>query len=156
MCLNIFFKQLLNGSFFYNFNNIGNDSSEEKDDVSKKQKGGESEKSVEEECLEKLGDDDEDESGRVKLGPKTFGSSVEMFDYFYKLQHSWPTNLNINKVKPFFHLGFYLFIYFLKMLLCLVAKKMEIKKRKFKMIVEENCGFKEKNGNNCLISSTCS
>ncbi|GER27142.1 hypothetical protein STAS_02825 [Striga asiatica] len=35
--------------------------------------------------------------GRATVGPKTFGSSVEIFDYFYKLLHAWPTNLNINK-----------------------------------------------------------
>ncbi|KAG9451734.1 hypothetical protein H6P81_004638 [Aristolochia fimbriata] len=33
----------------------------------------------------------------VGLGPKTFGSSVEMFEYFVKLLHSWPPNLNVNK-----------------------------------------------------------
>nr|GMC48343.1 protein DCL, chloroplastic-like [Ipomoea batatas] len=44
------------------------------------------------------GEKKEDESGPVTLGPKTFGSSVEMFDYFYKLLHSWSPNLNVNKV----------------------------------------------------------
>ncbi|PON93586.1 hypothetical protein TorRG33x02_105700 [Trema orientale] len=74
----------------------GADSGEENDGVSKKQKVG-GEKSVEEERLEKkLGEGDE-ESGPVKLGPKTFGSSVEMFDYLYKFLHYWPTNLNVNK-----------------------------------------------------------
>eukprot|EP00249_Psilotum_nudum_P003817 c17308_g1_i1 orf=178-1131(-) len=33
----------------------------------------------------------------VKLGPKMFGSSVEMFNYFYKLLHGWPVNFNMNK-----------------------------------------------------------
>ncbi|CAM8878545.1 unnamed protein product [Rhodiola kirilowii] len=37
------------------------------------------------------------EASEVKLGPKTFGSSTEMFDYFFKLLHYWPTNLNLNK-----------------------------------------------------------
>ncbi|XP_022736856.1 protein EMBRYO DEFECTIVE 514 [Durio zibethinus] len=61
----------------------------ESDEVSKKQK---LEKSVEEERLE-----EKSESGRVRLGPKDFGSSVEMFDYFYTLLHYWPTQLNLNK-----------------------------------------------------------
>lgn len=73
---------------------------EEDEGVSKKQKV---EKSVEEARLEKLGgeggDEGNEESGQVDLGPKKFGSSVEMFDYFYKFLHSWPTNVNINKVK---------------------------------------------------------
>ncbi|XP_019152290.1 PREDICTED: protein DCL, chloroplastic-like [Ipomoea nil] len=43
------------------------------------------------------GEKKEDKSGPVTLGPKTFVSSVEMFDYFYKLLHSWSTNLNVNK-----------------------------------------------------------
>lgn len=55
------------------------------------------ETSVEEERLEKLGGGEED-AGRVNLGPKEFGSSVEMFDYFYKFLHYWPPNLNVNKV----------------------------------------------------------
>ncbi|VFR01223.1 unnamed protein product [Cuscuta campestris] len=38
-----------------------------------------------------------DGSGRVTLGPKSFGSSVEMFDYFYKLLHYWTPNFDINK-----------------------------------------------------------
>ena len=66
---------------------------EESDEVSKKQKV---EKSLEEERLEKtLGSS---ESGQVRLGPKEFGSSMEMFDYFYYLLHYWPTQLNLNKV----------------------------------------------------------
>ncbi|CAN6717777.1 unnamed protein product [Malus baccata var. baccata] len=54
------------------------------------------EKLPEEERLEeKLGEGEN--SGRVSLGPKSFGSSVEMFDYFYKFLHYWPTDLNVNK-----------------------------------------------------------
>lgn len=67
--------------------------SEGNDAVAKKTKV---EKSPEEERLEKLGEGKE--SGRVSLGPKSFGSSVEMFDYFYKLLHYWPTDLSVNKV----------------------------------------------------------
>lgn len=75
---------------------------EEDDVVSKKQKV---EKSVEEARLEKLAGEGEaegnDGSGRVDLGPKKFESSVEMFDYFYKFLHFWPTNVKVNKVKAF-------------------------------------------------------
>ncbi|XVF11918.1 hypothetical protein REPUB_Repub08aG0069400 [Reevesia pubescens] len=66
--------------------------SEESDEASKKQKV---EKSVEEERLEK--NSGSSESGRVRLGPKEFGSSVEMFDYFYNLLHYWPSRFNLNK-----------------------------------------------------------
>lgn len=88
---------------------------EEDDDVLKKQKF---EKSVEEDRLEKLGGGEEEGEGDgsgpvksdpVKLGPKEFGSSVEMFDYFFKLLHFWPTNVNINKVNP---LVFFLVTFF--------------------------------------------
>ncbi|KAJ7978431.1 Protein DCL chloroplastic [Quillaja saponaria] len=71
------------------------ESKEDDDGVSKKQKV---EKSVEEERFEKIdGEDQEKESGPVTLGPKTFGSAVEMYDYFYKFLHYWPPNLNVNK-----------------------------------------------------------
>ncbi|KAG8496716.1 hypothetical protein CXB51_007906 [Gossypium anomalum] len=66
---------------------------EETEDVSKKQK---LEKSVEEERLEKKSDESP-ESGRVRLGPKEFGSSSEMLDYFCYLLHHWGTQLNFNK-----------------------------------------------------------
>ncbi|XVF09066.1 hypothetical protein REPUB_Repub07fG0059000 [Reevesia pubescens] len=65
---------------------------EESDEASKKQKV---ENSVEEERLEKKSESSE--AGRVRLGPKEFGSSVEMFDYFYNLLHYWPTQFNLNK-----------------------------------------------------------
>lgn len=57
------------------------------------------EKSVEEERLEKAGGDDkgEEEPVPVSLGPKSFRSSVELFDYFYKFLHHWPVNLNVNQ-----------------------------------------------------------
>lgn len=71
------------------------DGGEGNGDVSKKQKIDE--KSVEEERLEKK--EVVNGSGRVKLGPKEFGSSIEMFDYFYKFLHFWPPNLNVNKVR---------------------------------------------------------
>ncbi|KAL6318774.1 hypothetical protein AAG906_001247 [Vitis piasezkii] len=63
------------------------------DAVTKKQKV---EKSVEEERLEKL-EAEVVETGRFSLGPKTFGSSVEMFDHFFKFLHYWPANLDVNK-----------------------------------------------------------
>ncbi|KAK8493210.1 hypothetical protein V6N13_021456 [Hibiscus sabdariffa] len=37
------------------------------------------------------------DSDRVRLGPKEFGSSLEMFDYFYNFLHYWPTQFNLNK-----------------------------------------------------------
>ncbi|KAK7265797.1 hypothetical protein RJT34_33420 [Clitoria ternatea] len=54
----------------------------DEDGVSKKQKKEEEEKVA---------------SGPVKLGFKTFATSVEMFDYFYNLLHAWPLNLKFNK-----------------------------------------------------------
>uniref|UniRef100_A0A803L981 RWP-RK domain-containing protein n=1 Tax=Chenopodium quinoa TaxID=63459 RepID=A0A803L981_CHEQI len=75
---------------------------EEADDaeVTAKKQKVEEEKSVEESRMEKLeeeGDGKPEPEGPVVLGPKTFGSSVEMFDYFYKLLHHWPTNIYFNK-----------------------------------------------------------
>ncbi|KAJ4973315.1 hypothetical protein NE237_006489 [Protea cynaroides] len=78
---------------------------EEDESASKKQKD---EKSVEEVRLENVGQDvqkeesqekgeEGKESGPVSLGPKTFSSSEEMFNYFYKFLHHWPPNLNVNK-----------------------------------------------------------
>lgn len=94
---------------------------EEGDDgVPKKQKVGDegaedAERSVEEERLDKVKEGGENGSDRVKVGPKEFGSSVEMFDYFYKLLHFWPPSLNVNKVgttffnfTPYFHFVFVL------------------------------------------------
>ncbi|KAH9606273.1 hypothetical protein KSS87_014941 [Heliosperma pusillum] len=76
----------------------------ENDVVSKKQKvengeEEEEEKSVEEVRMETVvEEEDEDEKvGPVNLGPKTFGTSIEMFDYFYKLLHHWPISLHANK-----------------------------------------------------------
>ncbi|XP_043725517.1 protein EMBRYO DEFECTIVE 514-like [Telopea speciosissima] len=78
---------------------------EEGEDGSKKQKV---EKSAEEERLENLGrnseneeaqekDEEDNKSGPVSLGPKSFSSSEEMFNYFNKFLHHWPPNLNVNK-----------------------------------------------------------
>ncbi|XP_058733218.1 protein EMBRYO DEFECTIVE 514-like [Vicia villosa] len=36
-------------------------------------------------------------SGPVKLGNKTFGSSLELFDYFNTFLHAWGLNLDVNK-----------------------------------------------------------
>ncbi|KAL5722807.1 hypothetical protein ACHQM5_006279 [Ranunculus cassubicifolius] len=61
--------------------------------INKKQKvEGEEEKSVEEERLE-----EEVKKGPVDLGPKSFGSSEEMFNYFHKFVHYWPMNFDINQ-----------------------------------------------------------
>ncbi|XP_022868796.1 protein EMBRYO DEFECTIVE 514-like [Olea europaea var. sylvestris] len=57
------------------------------------------EKSVEEQRLENLEDNEAEtvESAPVSLGPKVFESSKEMFDYFYKFLHTWPPSINVNK-----------------------------------------------------------
>ncbi|CAH9095811.1 unnamed protein product [Cuscuta epithymum] len=39
----------------------------------------------------------DERSGPVTLGPKSFCSSADMFDYFYKLLHFWTPNVDINK-----------------------------------------------------------
>ncbi|RAL53642.1 hypothetical protein DM860_012257 [Cuscuta australis] len=36
-------------------------------------------------------------SGPVTVGPKRFGSSVEMFRYFHRLLSSWSPNVNVNR-----------------------------------------------------------
>lgn len=72
----------------------------EKEDATKKLKV---DKSVEEERFENLDgsktvdEEKKDVSGPISVGPKNFGSSVEVFNYFYKLLHSWSPNLNLNK-----------------------------------------------------------
>lgn len=58
---------------------------EEKEEDGKEEKGGTEEQKKEE------------EKEFVKLGPKNFGSSVEMFDYFLKLLHSWLPCIDINE-----------------------------------------------------------
>lgn len=67
-----------------------------KDEASKKKKV---EKSEEDERLNKVGEGEKgrEPSGPVRLGPKTFASSSEMFNYFYNFVQFWPANLNINK-----------------------------------------------------------
>ncbi|XP_073317855.1 uncharacterized protein [Primulina huaijiensis] len=42
-------------------------------------------------------EEEEEEAVAASVGMKTFGSSVEMFDYFYKLLHTWPANIDLNK-----------------------------------------------------------
>lgn len=78
----------------------------EKEDATKKLKV---DKSVEEERFENLDgsktvdEEKKDVSGPISVGPKNFGSSVEVFNYFYKLLHSWSPNLNLNKVSCFMY-----------------------------------------------------
>ncbi|CAL5372395.1 unnamed protein product [Camellia sinensis] len=56
------------------------------------------EKSAEEDRLDQLeGTEGDKESDRVSVGPKSFVSSVDMFDYFYKFLHYWAPNVNVNK-----------------------------------------------------------
>ncbi|CAN1137888.1 Protein EMBRYO DEFECTIVE 514 [Linum perenne] len=67
-------------------------------DASKKQKV--EEKSAEEDRLEGAGTEvgkSAEEVKEVCLGPKKFGTAVEMFDYFFKLLHVWPPNVDLNK-----------------------------------------------------------
>ncbi|KAM7483317.1 hypothetical protein LguiB_007900 [Lonicera macranthoides] len=79
----------------------GDEPEKEKNGVEKKQKVDE--KSVEEQRLEEKQVTEAVDGGEkekvppVSVGPKSFGSSVEMFDYFYKLLHFWTPNLNLNK-----------------------------------------------------------
>ncbi|KAF8039355.1 hypothetical protein BT93_B1785 [Corymbia citriodora subsp. variegata] len=63
---------------------------EDEEDEDEDEEEEEEEKSVEEERLEKG-------SVPAKVGPKEFGSAVEMFDYFFKFLHFWPANVNVNK-----------------------------------------------------------
>ncbi|KAG9154742.1 hypothetical protein Leryth_014237 [Lithospermum erythrorhizon] len=70
----------------------------DEDEDSEATKKLKSEKSVEEQRLENNKVSDvEQECTEAKLGPKTFGSSVEMFDYFFKFLRFWTPNININK-----------------------------------------------------------
>jgi hypothetical protein len=48
---------------------------------------------------ESKGGKEGEEGKSVKLGPKEFASSVEMFDYFFALLHSWSPQLDFNKVR---------------------------------------------------------
>lgn len=64
------------------------------------QKGGEGDDGGEEnECGDggEAKKEEEKKVGPVKLGPKTFNTAVEMFDYFYNFLHHWPLNVNVNK-----------------------------------------------------------
>lgn len=98
---------------------------EDGDEAEKDENGGDKkqkvvEKSVEEQRLEGSvkteavdGENGKGMQGPVSVGFKSFGTSVEMFDYFFKFLHSWSPNVNINKViicRPIlcFHLFDYL------------------------------------------------
>ncbi|XP_020586335.1 uncharacterized protein LOC110028709 [Phalaenopsis equestris] len=66
----------------------------ENEEVGGEDRGGEEvKKTVEVEEIRK----EETDPAAGKVGPKAFVSSVEMFEYFHKLLHDWPTNLDINK-----------------------------------------------------------
>lgn len=56
-------------------------------------KDDQEEKKVDLEELEK-----EEKKILLCLGPRVFGPSTEMFDYFMKLLHSWSSNVSVNKV----------------------------------------------------------
>lgn len=67
---------------------------EEEGEEEEEDEGGEEE---EEEEAEEVAEEGK-EPVSVNLGPKTFNSSAKMYDYFNKLLHYWPTNINVNKV----------------------------------------------------------
>ncbi|XP_045790343.1 protein EMBRYO DEFECTIVE 514-like [Trifolium pratense] len=71
---------------------------EDEKGVSKKQKKKKKQK-VEAEEKKKVVEAEEKKkpSGPVKLGHKTFASSLELFDYFNTFLHAWRPNLNVNK-----------------------------------------------------------
>ncbi|XP_073036739.1 uncharacterized protein [Primulina eburnea] len=50
-----------------------------------------------EDKIEEQKEEEEEEAAGASVGMKSFGSSVEMFDYFYKLLHTWPANIDLNK-----------------------------------------------------------
>ncbi|XP_057524395.1 protein EMBRYO DEFECTIVE 514-like isoform X2 [Amaranthus tricolor] len=88
---------------------VREENEEENNGVSKKLKV-EDDKSVEEVRMEKIEEDNEngeEEKGKeedpkktdepVSLGPKTFGSCTELFEYFCKLLHHRPSNVQVNK-----------------------------------------------------------
>lgn len=58
----------------------------------------EGEKEVQEGEGEEEEGEKEEEIKEVKLGPKVFTSSENMFDYFFKLLHNWGPNVDINQV----------------------------------------------------------
>ncbi|KAL3617964.1 hypothetical protein CASFOL_038285 [Castilleja foliolosa] len=68
------------------------------EDGEQNENGDKKAKVEDESSVEEQGDGDgEMESDGATVGPKTFGSSVEIFDYFFKLLRAWPANLNLNK-----------------------------------------------------------
>ncbi|KAL6580250.1 hypothetical protein OROMI_008274 [Orobanche minor] len=81
----------------------------------------EDEKNAKEQQLDSSGDGEvEMEDGKectgATIGPKTFRSSVEIFDYFFKLLHTWPTNLNLNRGQKRYMLNRYEHIMLLELL----------------------------------------
>ncbi|KAK7411413.1 hypothetical protein VNO78_02846 [Psophocarpus tetragonolobus] len=72
---------------------------EEKEEEKEKEKNAE-EKETEAEAeaeAEKEEKEEKEANGSVNLGHKSFGSSSEMFHYFYNFLHAWPQYLNVNK-----------------------------------------------------------
>ncbi|KAK4750746.1 hypothetical protein SAY87_004228 [Trapa incisa] len=56
------------------------------------------EKSVEEERVEKTVEEGRvEEPDRIRVGAKEFGTSVEMYNYYYNFLRFWPPNINANK-----------------------------------------------------------
>jgi hypothetical protein len=46
-------------------------------------------------------------AAELKLGPKLFLSSIELFSYLYDLLHGWVVNTDLNKVSSFLNFQFY-------------------------------------------------
>ncbi|KAI3701392.1 hypothetical protein L6452_26428 [Arctium lappa] len=69
------------------------ESPENENNAKKAKVDEEEEKSVEEERPEK----EAAKTGPVAVGYKSFETSVQIFDYFFKFLHFWPPNLNVNK-----------------------------------------------------------
>ncbi|KAF6148280.1 hypothetical protein GIB67_012055 [Kingdonia uniflora] len=65
---------------------------------SREEEEGENADASKKQRVEKCVDEERQEAKEsANLGPKKFSSAVEMFDYFYKFLHYWPTNVDINK-----------------------------------------------------------
>lgn len=96
-------------------------------DVGLKKHKVDEEKSVEEQRLEKSGEEEKKEGEEekkkeaddpVKLGPKSFANSLDMFHYFYNFLHAWPHHLNINKVFFFYFYKFRFDCWLIEFVIC--------------------------------------
>jgi hypothetical protein len=56
---------------------------------------------------EEAGKEEQMPAAELKLGPKLFLSSIELFSYLYDLLHGWVVNTDLNKVSSFLNFQFY-------------------------------------------------